>query len=449
MTLAFASLKASRPGSLIIPPVPQAANTHLPPNASNQRNQTEGGVDGSNVSNSVTVPLAIDSELLLKPPAYSLAPKRSSSVDFQTKNPASSDPTSSADEPVPSTEAQQSEDRSASLQAPTSNVQSDGQTRPRSYSKSVAEKKKLSISKTTTLSAEHDSTLQRSPAVTDVHFATRFGLDSPFEKASVQIGGESLDFPMTSKTAATLSPPLPKDQENSKRSPASDSCNKTAANLSPPLPKDQEDSKETPALNSTPKRHPGHKKSLSGSVHRMTAPISAPPTGPLPAVPQQSSSSATKRNSPDKAVRNRSISSRASSTKKKHTARAQSETIQHNRNDSLSPLASNPASASETHHARNVSFSKRDNLNPQSSKPIMQRAPASVAVVPQSSKPAPLKVVPPVTPEPISSPSTPTAAVSQSPVSPISLFTPQDGLTALPVTMEIKGYPFPLVIHSE
>ena len=182
----------------------------------------------------------------LQPPAYSLAPSRGSSLDA-TVRPSRCFSVSSKKGNNATT--------NANLIAPKDSTRLT--TLPK-------HRKVLSVITTPTqshLTLDTQHYPQRSPAVNDAHMATCFGVETPFTKQSISIGGESMDFPTTAKT---LDFPASATLQEAIKMPC-----RTASM-------------------SRPKRTTGMMRQKSMPNIVFPGSISPPPTAPLPAVPDQS-----------------------------------------------------------------------------------------------------------------------------------------------------------------
>ena len=209
-----------------------------------------------------TLPTECDSHTVKPPPPpYALAPNRTSSLDATLK-----DPQSQALSTAATSETAASTDDGKTLPLRVAGHLEKPTLKGDSHRGPPKKQHRKALSVVTghdSLSIDTGHKSQRSPAVNDAHFATCFGVGRPFEKQSINIDGESMALPAAAKTLDF--PPSPVLQQ--------------AIDLllrSPSLPRQ----KRAPPL---------RQKSLPNILYRAEAPLSPPPTAPLPAVPDQSS----------------------------------------------------------------------------------------------------------------------------------------------------------------
>lgn len=263
-----------------------------------------------------------DEQTQAAPPPYSLAPARRSSVDALQK-------------PLRSPRAASSISRAASAnvnltalplrEADNLHLRRLSENGPGTTRKTVH--KHLSVvTKHDQLAIDHAHKTERSPAVDATHIATCFGVDKPFGKQSISIGGEFLDFPTTGR--ALDFPPSPTLQQA----------------LDLPF--------RTPTMSRQSKHHLGRQQSLPNIAYRAQAPISPPPSAPLPAVPDHLLAQST---APTAHSRWKSMSSKSAGLAIDGSGgRRRRSTCT---KASLSPLSSNPVSTAEVKYARRLSAS--------------------------------------------------------------------------------------------
>ena len=362
---------------------------------------------------------AADNGSLINPPTYNLAPQHTSSLDFTKKQRSASDQAS-----LPKAKSNIVNTNSPTLDAfpvPSSKgVGIDmGETSGLKLTSEATRRKNLSIQVIQSFAVSDQlQTPLRSPAVTDAHFATCFGVDQPFHKQSVQIGGESLDFPLTANSLGATSPFV--------RSPQA-----TGTNALPAAFK---------------KHHIKRQQSMPAIIYRGAAPVSPPPSAPLPAVPNSSSS--VDRSLRPGHARGRSVSPMSPPGRTTEPHHARSATIDCLTSKRISPLSSNAPNPTEVRYARRLS-SMSIPSKPPSRRPSQNRSSASAiaAVAAQLQK----MTSPLPTPSPFIGPATaPVADAQVDSIDSVVSASNDDSLTALPAmkTTEIKGYPFPLVISS-